>query len=201
MVGSLAALADLVERGDVLTLTTDSDVVIVPTAAAFVGAPQAAIAASSTLSVSGARMEALMVLDRTSSSDEYFARRVREADAVVVCDGSALHAASVWRDSALGEAMRHARTLICVGSVSSVLGETMIDPRGGAPGVGLGYRTGLVITTPQGADQMARTRSLLGREVTLAVLGATGVLVGEHGSWRHVTGDVVVTRGEDPAEL
>jgi cyanophycinase-like exopeptidase len=201
LAGSLAALSLVIESGSYLSLDSDTEVVIVPTAAAFVGAAQAAIECSQVIADLGARIEALMVLHRASSEEEYFARRVREAHAVVLCDGSALHAKSVWRDTAVGEAIREARTLVAVGSVASVLGETMIDPRGGAPGVGLGYRSGIVVTVPQSEDQLARARSLLGRTQIFTVLGPTGVLLGEGESWRRVEGEVTATRGEQRVEL
>ena len=41
--GSLAALGDSLTRGDLLVVTSETDVVIVPTAAAFIGATEAAI--------------------------------------------------------------------------------------------------------------------------------------------------------------
>jgi cyanophycinase len=199
--GSLAALGDSVARGELLALTSDTDVVILPTAAAFIGATEAAIDLSMLFEPSGARVEALMHLDRSSSDEAYFAQRVREAHVVVLSDGSPLHAKSVWRQTPIGEALRDAPLLVTVGSVSSVLFGTMIDPRGGAPTMGLGYREGLVVTTSAGEEQLSRTRTLLGGEIILAVLGDSGVLHGEGPRWRVVTGDVATTRGHDEADL
>jgi len=79
-----------------------------------------------------------MVVDRVSAGENHFATRIVEASLVVLCDGSALHARSVWRDTPVGEALARARSLVAVGASASVLGEVMIDPRGGAPTTGLG---------------------------------------------------------------
>lgn len=199
--GSLAALRASLIRGDLLVVTSESDVVIVPTAAAFIGATEAAIDLSMVFEDSGARVEALMHLDRSSSDEPYFAQRAREADVVVLSDGSPLHAKSVWHQTPIGEAIREAPVVVAIGSVSSVLFETMIDPRGGAPTTGLAYREGLVVTTSSSDEQLSRTRTLLGDDAVLAVLGASGVLHGDGARWRVVTGDVTTTRGQVNVEL
>jgi hypothetical protein len=199
--GSLAAVGDFVARGELLVVTSDTDVVILPTASAFIGATEAAIDLSMLLEVSGARVEALMHLDRSSSDEPYFAQRIRDADVVVLSDGSPLHAKSVWHETPVGEALRDAPLVVTIGSVASVLFETMIDPRGGAPTTGLGYREGLVVTTSASEEQLSRTRTLLGNDAVLAVLGDSGVLYGDGARWRVITGDVTTTRGHDEVEL
>ena len=199
--GSLAALGDSLARGELLVVTSETDVVIVPTAAAFIGATEAAIELSMILEITGARVEALMHLDRSSRDEPYFAQRAREADIVVLSDGSPLHAKSVWHQTPIGEAIRDASLVVSIGSVSSVLFDTMIDPRGGAPTTGLGYREGLIVTTSASEEQLARTRTLLGDDAVLSVLGPSGVLHGDDARWRVVTGDVTTTRGRDEVEL
>lgn len=180
----------------------DKDVVIVPTAAAFTGAAEAAVLVAHTLESVDARVEALMVTDRTSSAATYFEQRVARADVVVLCDGSALHARAVWRDTPVGDAIARANHLVAVGAVASVLGEVMIDPRGGAPTLGLGYRPGVALCPPASDDQLARTRSLLSRDVPLVVLGPRSVLQFADRRWRVVRAeDVVVTRGPEPGKL
>jgi cyanophycinase len=200
-VGSLAALDDVVTNGELLVVTGESDVVVLPTAAAFIGATEAAIELSVHFEASGARVEALMHIDRSSSDERYFATRVRDADIVVLSDGSALHAKSVWHETRIGEAIRDAHFVVAIGSVASVLGDTMIDPRGGAPTMGLGYRHGVVLATAASAEQLFRTRTLLGEDQILAVLGPSGVLHGDGERWRVVTGNVTVTRGHEQVEL
>ncbi len=142
-----------------------------------------------------------MNVSRESSDEPHFAQRVRDADLVVLSDGSALHAKSVWRATLVGEAIRESRRIVAVGSVASVFGDVMIDPRGGAPTIGLGYVSGLVIGMGASDDQLARTRSLLGEDVAFAVLGPQGVVHFDGTNWRVASGDVVTTRGTELVEL
>ncbi len=197
-IGSLAPLANVV-RG--FELPPDADVVVVPTAAAFTGITEAALEVAMVLHELDVRVEALMVSDRSSVIEDYFTRRLKESDLVVLCDGSELHARSVWRDTAFGEAIGASQRLVAVGGVASVLGEVMIDPRGGAPTTGLGYRSGIAIGVPASDDQMTRTRSLLAPDVALVVLGPLGVVRHDGTRWRVQSNDVIVTRGHDVVEL
>ncbi len=198
--GSLSFLEQASLR-ELLELTDSSDVVLMPTAAAFIGATAAAVAAAHAFELSGARVEALMVADRASANETYFAQRIAMAQWVVLLDGSALHARSTWRDSAVGEALRTAR-LIGIGETATVMGDEMIDPRGGAPTTGLGYRSGAVLTTNSGSDQLARTRDLLGDAWPLIVLDDDGVVLSSEGTWcQWGVGGVYATLGRDALTL
>jgi hypothetical protein len=119
----------------------------------------------------------------------------------VLCDGSALHARSVWRATPISEAFGDAKRLVAIGSVASVLGEVMIDPRGGAPTIGLDLFRGVVVTTPASEEQLTRTRTLVTSEVALVVLNSHGVVSFDGTTWRVINDDVVVTRGHDNALL
>ena len=178
-----------------------ASVVVVPTAAAFVGAAQAALEVATALEPFGAQVEALMVLDRAGVHEAALVERVAHADYVVLSDGAALHARAVWRASAFGDALAAAR-LVAIGSVATVLGSVMIDPRGGAPTIGLGYRRGVVLTVPATVEQLERTRHLHTGDEPLVVVGARGVLTESDGRWRVVVADdVEVTRGANAANL
>lgn len=194
--GSLAAFVGASARD-----LDGADVVVVPTAAAFRGAAQAALEVAAVLEPSGAAVEALMVLDRAGAHELALAERVARADLVVLCDGAALHAKAVWRASVFGDALAAAR-LVAIGSVATVLGSVMIDPRGGAPTVGLGYRVGAVLTVPATPEQLERTRRLYTGGEPLIVVGARGVVGESDGTWRVVVAeDVQVTRGPRSATL
>jgi len=199
--GSLAGLAALLDDRETLVRPDDGDVVIVPTAAAFTGITESALAIAAVFDGYDLRVEALMAGDRLALSDPYFARRIGEADIVILGDGSPLHARSVWRATDVGAAIAASTTLVAIGSVATVLGEVMIDPRGGAPTTGLGYRSGAALCVATSDDQMARTRSLLTSDVALVALGPTGIVHHDNNGWRVVRGDVVVTRGQDQATL
>jgi hypothetical protein len=200
-VGSLEALVVLLADHESLPLATSADVVLVPTAAAFTGITESAVAIAAVFDGYDVRVEALMAGDRLTLSDPYFARRINEADVVVLGDGSPLHARAVWRTSDVGAAIDASTTLIAIGSVATVLGDVMIDPRGGAPTTGLGYRSGAAMCLVASDEQMTRTRSLLASDVALVTLGLTGVMHHDESGWRVVRGDVIVTRGQDSATL
>ncbi|MGC2176035.1 MAG: hypothetical protein WA614_11290 [Acidimicrobiales bacterium] len=200
-VGSAEALSELLIRGEPLPLSEGADVVIVPTAAAFIGAEASAIELAGLFEARGTKVEALMNINRDSSNEPYFAQRLRDAQLVVVSDGSPLHARSVWRESLAGDAIRDARDVVAIGSVASVFGDVMVDPRGGAPTNGLGYVTGLVMSVAASEEELARTRSLLGDDPILAVLGPYGVVHFDGASWHVLSPDVITTRGAEPVEL
>jgi cyanophycinase len=201
LVGSLDALrAELSDNGR-LHLSEGADVVVVPTAAAFSGLTEAAIVIADLVATFDHRVEGLMIADRAASNESYFAERLRSADLVVLCDGSALHARSVWRATPISEAFGDAKRLVAIGSVASVLGEVMIDPRGGAPTIGLDLFRGVVVTTPASEEQLTRTRTLVTSEVALVVLNSHGVVSFDGTTWRVINDDVVVTRGHDNAFL
>lgn len=197
--GSLEALR-VVLRDCSTARDGELDVVIVPSAAAFIGAPEACVAIAEVCNEFDARVEALMVTDRSSTNEPYFSERVRAADVVVLADGSPLHARMTWRSSLVGDALSEATTVVAIGSVASVLGEVMIDPRGGAPTIGLGLFDGVTFSVGASEEQLARTRSLLEPTTALVILGPLGVVVHDE-TWRVLSDDVVVTRGQSVGEL
>jgi len=199
-VGSLAALRSALDGG-IFADVGDGDTLIVPTAAAFTGAAEAAIAVSQALDGTGLHLEGLMVTDRPSAAEAHFVRRIGECDLVILCDGSALHARTVWRDTPFGESLRAARRLVAIGSVATVLGDVMIDPRGGAPTTGLGYRPGVAMCAGESDELLERTRTLLQPDVALAAIGPMGVLGHDGTRWHVVVDDVLVTRGHEYVRL
>ena len=184
--GSLNALV-----GSSVLTGVAADVVVIPTAAAFLGAAEVALEVALALEPFASAVEALMVVDRSGAEDESIARRIAQADLVVLADGSPLHAKAVWRDSSVGAALAAAASLVAIGAVATTLGTVMIDPRGGAPTIGLGYRRGVVLTTPAPPEQLSRTRRLYTGDESLVVVGARGVLVESAGVWRVTQADDV----------
>ncbi len=199
--GSIEVLRTAFSTTALIAPVANADVVIVPTAAAFTGITEAASTIARALDGLDFRVETMMVSDRRSATDPYFSQRLGEADAVILCDGSLLHARSVWRATPLGDAINASSTLVAIGAVASVLGEVMIDPRGGAPMSGLGYRRGVAFCTPASEEQLTRTRTLLGSDPPLLLLGPTAVVLHDGTRWRVVSDDVVVTRGHETSVL
>lgn len=195
-VGSLDALA----TAPLGNLTPKTRICVLATAAAFRG-PAQAIADVRTLKLwRGATVFGVDAIDRRSANDAAVLDEVSAADLVVLVEGAALHARSVWRGTSLGEVLAVSR-LAVVGSVGSVLGTTMIDPRGGAPTTGLGLFDNVVLSVPAGPEQTQRTRDLLGAQHVLVELGSRAVVTFD-GTWRAIVDeDLVVTRAGEPTKL
>jgi hypothetical protein len=195
-VGSLEAL----ESSPISPFFKGARVCLLATAAAFRGPREAMDDVRSVIATANVAMIEVEAFDRTTASDEAVVQSVVAADVIVLLDGAPLHARSVWRASPLGEVLS-TRPIVAIGSVGSVLGDTMIDPRGGAPTTGLGLFGDVVVSAPAGSEQMTRTQNLLGTSVTLIQLGP-GAIVTFDGTWRVVVAeDLVVTRGEIPVSL
>ncbi len=190
--GSLGALAGW------WTPDPTADVVALLTPATFSGTARAHARLVAAL---GRDVEGLEAPDRASAQDPGLVARVARADAVVLVEGSALHARSVWRHTALLDALGRAE-LVALGEVATVLGTVMIDPRGGAPTNGLGRWAAVALTVPASPAQLARTRALLAPATALVVVGPAGIVREEAGRWSlAVATDVEVTRGAAPARL
>ena len=193
--GSLDALDEALDR----TVSSPSSVCVLATAAAFRGVDEALEEVRGRLISRGATVHAIPGVDRASANDGDTVARVASSDVVVLLDGAPLHARSVWRNSPLVAALA-ASTLVCVGATGSVLGATMIDPRGGAPTTGLGLFSDVVVGVAVSVEQSARTRLLVGDQ-TLVELGR-GTVVEYDGHWNVVDGrDLVVTRDGASVEL
>jgi len=201
VVGSLEALREVLAKGELLDVSLGTDVVVVPTGAAFSGLTESAVELAAVFEGTGAKVETLMIGERDASFEPRFVERLNGADLVVLSDGSALHAKSAWQATPVGEAIRSCPRLVAVGSCASVLGAVMIDPRGGAPTIGLGYREGLALGVNASEEQLTRTRKLLGTDVAFAVLGPRGVVHFDGTKWHQGSDDVVVTRGHEVVEL
>ena len=196
-VGSLDAWDDAVAIAGV---APTARVCVLATAAAFQGPREAIERVRALLAPTGATIIGVEAISRADANDLAVVESVTSADLVVLVDGAVLHARSVWRGSELGAALASAR-LLALGSVGTVLGETMIDPRGGAPTTGLGLFNDVVLSVPAGAEQTQRTQGLLGRDLILVELGPRSVVAFD-GTWRVVArDDLIVTRAGEPASL
>jgi hypothetical protein len=58
-----------------------------------------------------------------------------------------------------------------------------------------------VLSIAASDEQLQRTRTLLGVEVLLAVLGERGAVFSDGARWRVLTGDIVVTRAHEVVSL
>jgi cyanophycinase len=174
-----------------LAASGGSDVVVLPTAAAYEHPQRAVDRATAWFSALGATVRGLMVLSRADAEDEAFARAVREARFVYLSDGSPMHVRSVLKQSrvwhALDQAWEDGAVVAGSGAGAMILGDPMIDPRGGAFTIGLGLIE-LVAVLPAAstwsAERLRRTISLAPAPVALAAIDeATALVRDPHGGW------------------
>jgi cyanophycinase len=180
-----------------------SEVLVLPTAAAFEHPERAVERATAWFDALGATVRGLMVLNRRDAAADANVDAVSDAPFVYIADGSPLHLRSVLKGSALYAALvrgyERGAVLAASGAGATVLCDPMVDPRGGAYTVGLGLVQGLAVFPYHGtaADHI--------RERSVDLLSANAVLVGvdEHtallregsGEWQVVgAGRVAVYR-------
>jgi cyanophycinase len=184
-----------------------TSVLVLPTAAAYEHPDRAVERATSWFAGLGATVRGLMVLSRAESEDPQMAAVVREARFVYLGGGSPLHLRSVLKQSkvwyALDEAWREGAVIAGSGAGAMVLGDPMIDPRGGAFTLGLGLIEQMAVlpeASTWSPERLRRTISLTEEGVALvAVDERTAVVRAPDGSWSvsgaggaavHVGGDL-----------
>jgi cyanophycinase len=169
-----------------------TDVVVLPTAAAFERPADAVERAISWFDKLGATVRPVMVLNRRDADNDANVKAVKGASFVYIADGSPLHLRSALKGSQLWDvitaAYRAGGVLAASGAGATVVCDPMVDPRGGAYTVGLGLVRGLAVFPYHGtaADHLRdRSLDLLPREAVLAGLDEHTALVrGADGQWR-----------------
>lgn len=162
--------AELLERSGA------SEVVVLPTAAAFEHPDRVIDRATAYFAELGATVRGISVLRRADAEDKTVIDGVDDAGFVYIADGSPLHLRSALKDSKLFEKILHAyrrgAVLAASGAGATVLCDPMVDPRGGAYTVGLGVVEGVAVFPYHGtaADHL--------RERSIDLLPSTATLVG-----------------------
>jgi cyanophycinase len=158
-----------------LAASGGTDVVVLPTAAAYQHPEQVVLRSAGWFDALGAQVEGLMVVDRASADDPGMAAVVRAARFVYLADGSPLHLKSVLKGSATLEALLSAwmggAVVAGSGAGAMVLTDPMVDPRGGALTVGLGLVDQLAVVPQYGSEQKDAHGQKLERTVALAPTG------------------------------
>jgi cyanophycinase len=195
---------------ELLAASGGTEVIVLPSAAAFEHPQRVADRACEYWASLGATAEPLMVLHRAEAGDQRLADLVRKSRFVYLSDGSPLHLRSVLKDSLLFEAMLAAYhaggVLAASGAGATLVCDPMVDPRGGAYTVGLGVVSGLAVFPYHGtaADHLRE------RSIDLVPDHAQLVGVDEHtalvrdpvGVWRVVgEGAVTLYQGRDAARF
>jgi cyanophycinase len=118
------------------------EVLVLPTAAAYEHPERAVDTARRWFAGFGASASGLMIVSRRDALDEEAAARLRAGRMIYLSGGSPMHLRSVLKDSpawdAVVEAWRGGAVLAGSSAGAMVLGDSMVDPRGGALTLGLG---------------------------------------------------------------
>jgi cyanophycinase len=195
---------------ELLELSGTTEVVVLPTAAAYEHPDRAVEAAERWFADLGATVRSVRVLTRPDALDEANAAVVADARFVYLSHGSPMHLRSVLKDSPVWEALVAAwmdgAVLAGSGSGAMVLCDPMVDPRGGALTLGLGLLGTMAFIPHHGTwseDKAKRTLHIA--PSGLPIVGVderTALLRDPSGSWRQEgAGDVVVHVDGAPADL
>jgi len=167
-------------------LSGSSDVVVLPTAAAFEHPDRVGEIAAEHFRPLGVSTRTLRVLNRRDAEDAENVQAVEAARFVYLADGSPMHLRSVLKGSDLYEAMlaafRSGAVIAASGAAATVLCDPMVDPRGGAYTVGLGFVEGLAVFPYHGAAAdhlLARSIDLKPPDAILVGIDAETALVRE----------------------
>jgi cyanophycinase len=167
------------------------EVLVLPTAAAYWHPERAVQTAGSYFAALGASVKGCMVLGRADAEDKTKAGMVRAAGFLYLAGGSVLHLRSVLKNSPVWDALVEAWTAGAVLAGSSagamVLGDTMVDPRGGALTLGLGLLPQLAVlphASTWSEEKTHRTVRLASRGLRIAAVDEqTALLRTPDGQW------------------
>lgn len=186
--------------GELWEASGRAEVLILPTAAAYEHPDRVVDRAIAHFAGFGARARGVGVLTRGHAEDEMLATEVRRGRFLYLSGGSALHLRSVLKGSHVWQALRAAWEdgAVIAGSAAGamVLGDPMVDPRGGALTLGLGLFQGLALVPRANAwspETSHRTIGLAQGELRIAAVDeATALIADRDGRWRvagvgHVT--------------
>lgn len=168
------------------------EVLVLPTAAAYEHPDRAVAAARGWFDPLGATVRGLMVLARADAEDPANAAAVRAARFVYLGGGSPLHLRSVLKESAvwaaLVDAWRDGAVVAGSSAGAMVLGDPMVDPRGGALTLGLGLLPGVAVMPHSdlwSEDKARRTVQLATGDLRIVAVDERTALIREpDGSWR-----------------
>jgi len=193
---------------ELLAAAGGSEVLVLPTAAAYEHPEKAVDRARDWFATLGGTVRGLMVLGRPEAEDEANAAAVRRSRFTYLGGGSPMHLRSVLKASRVWEALLEAWRAGAVVAGSSagamVLTDPMVDPRGGALTVGLGMVGNMAVIPHFGAENAEKVhRSIALAAPGLPVVGIperTALIRPPDGRWRQAgQGTVEVFLSGQPA--
>ena len=184
------------------------EVAVLPTAAAFERPERAVATAVAHFGALGARVREVPVLGRKDADDPANVEAVGSARVIYLTGGSPLHLRSVLKETAvwtaLLEAWRAGAAVVGSSAGAMVLGDPMVDPRGGAFTLGLGLVESIAVVPHLGAAAEHRTLRLAPQGVHLLGLPEQTAVVKDAEGWRAagaLPGDVVVHLNDEVVPL
>ncbi len=187
-----------------------AEVLVLPTAAAYEHPERAVETARRWFAEFGALVSGLMILTRPDALDEQAAERLRSARFIYLSGGSPMHLRSVLKDSpawsALVDAWRSGAVVAGSSAGAMVLGDSMVDPRGGALTLGLGLINRMAVLPHYDTwseEKAHRTVQLATGHLRIAAVDERTALIRDpDGSWRaEGAGQVTVYVDGRPAGL
>ena len=180
---------------DLLKASGGTEVLVLPTAAAYEHPDRAVATATRWFEGMGATVRGLPVLRRPDAEDQANVNAVKEARFIYIGGGSPLHLRSVLKSSALWQALVAAWNdgAVLAGSSAGamVLTDPMVDPRGGAFTLGLGLVAQLAVIPHADSwshDKAHRTVSLAPPDLPLVAIDERTALLLRPGSGWEVAG-------------
>ncbi|MBV8386803.1 MAG: Type 1 glutamine amidotransferase-like domain-containing protein [Acidimicrobiia bacterium] len=179
------------DRG-LLEASGGTDVLVLPTAAAYEHPDRAVDLARQCFESMGANVQGLDVLRRADAESESNAAAVRAARFIYLSGGSPMHLRSVLKDSpvwnALVEAWEGGAVLAGASAGAMVLCDPMVDPRGGAFTLGLGLIEQVALIPHHeewDEDQARRTIELAPKGLPVVGIDTQTALIRDAGgTWR-----------------
>lgn len=196
--------------GELLGTSGGTDVLVLPTAAAYEHPERAVESAASHFAAIGGTVTGCMVLNRRDAFDDANLEAVRASRFTYLTGGSPMHLVSVLKETPLWDALvaswHDGAVLAGSGAGAMVLCDPMVDPRGGAFTLGLGLVAQLALIPHHerwSEDKAKRTIDLAREGLPIAGIDSqTALLRDPDGSWRTVgAGEVVVFRNGERSDL
>lgn len=187
-----------------------SEVVVLPTAAAYEHPQRAVETAAAWFAGFGAEVRPAMILSRSDALDDKQAKALSAARFIYFSGGSPMHLRSVLKDtpawSAVVDAWQSGAVVAGSSAGAMVLGDPMVDPRGGALTLGLGLIPQLAVLPHYDTwseEKANRTVQLATGHLRIAAIDERTALIRDsHGSWRTAgAGNVTVYVDGKPAGL
>lgn len=187
-----------------------SRVVILPTAAAFEGPERAVEEAVRYFAELGVDAEPVMVIKRDDAHEPAHVDTVRGAQVIYLIGSSGMHARPTLQETPVWEAVVAAwndgATVVGSDAGAQILGDPMVDDRGGAFTVGLGLLDRVAIVSRHetwGPEALQRIRQMTNED--LAVIGidtSTAAIRAPERTWTaQGAGRVTVHLGTEPTGL